>query len=198
MRQVNVSLPDDLRAKLDAASAAAGHTLGTEIRNRLERSFDWGRFNIPTQMLLQLIGNLALFSKAQTGRDWRDDAAANFVFRRAVAILLARLKPEGEPVLNPAELPPNRPVHCDDLEGMAALEAMAAGLEAIIAHGRTLTGDEQRDLSTKYRPSLDNLGPATAALFRDMGWKDPKAPSEETPPPAPRSRLRKPKQEGPK
>jgi hypothetical protein len=176
MRQVNISLPDDLRAKLDAASTAAGRGLAEEIRDRLARSFDWGRFDPTTQRLMEIIGTLAVWTKAQTGRYWREDAAANFVFRRAVAIFLARLKPEGEPALDPAELPPNRPVHSDDLE------AMATGLEAIIAHGRLLEPDEQLALLKRGEQVKQQRDHLKKVL--------------ETPPPAPaRSRLLKPKQE---
>jgi hypothetical protein len=174
MRQVNISLPDDLRARLDAASAAGGRGLAEEIRDRLAQSFAWGRFDPPTQGLMELIGTLALFAKAQIGREL-EDPAVHFVFRRAVAILLARLKPEGEPVL-PAELPPNRPVHSDDLEGMAA------GLEAIIAHGRELTTGEQLELLKRAE--------------QEQQQRDRLRKVFEAPPPAPRSHMRKPKAKG--
>src|SRR5262249_15593412 len=38
-KQMGVALPDDLRAKLDAAAVESGISLAEEIRRRLERSF---------------------------------------------------------------------------------------------------------------------------------------------------------------
>jgi hypothetical protein len=176
MRQVNVSLPDDLRAELDAASAAAGHTLATEIRNRLQRSIANDRLGGPNQRFMQLIGLLGFLTRQQTGHMWHEHAAAHFVFRGAIEILLGRMKPAGNPVLDPAELPADRPVAVTDLE------AMAAGLEAIISHGRMLQEGEQlllREWEEERRQQLDQF----KKIF-------------ETPPPAPRSHMRKPKPEG--
>ena len=178
MRQVNVSLPDDLRAKLDAASSAAGHTLATEIRDRLERSFALVQPDVQTQGLMNLIGFLSLLTRQQTGRAWHEHAFAHELFRQAIALLLGRpgVKPEGQPVLDPAELPANRPVAAADIE------AMAAGLEAIVSHGRMLQEGEQlllREWEEERRQG--------AKRYEKMMF--------ETPPPAPRSRLRKPKEE---
>jgi hypothetical protein len=141
MRQVNVSLPDDLRAKLDAAADAANRGLAEEIRDRLQESFDWGRFDAPTRSLLSRIGFLASLTRPQTGRDWFNHAGAHHVFRRAIEILLGRSKPEGKPVLSAAELPADRPVVVTDLE------AMAAGLEAIVSLNRPLHADEHQRVS---------------------------------------------------
>jgi hypothetical protein len=189
MKPLKVALPPDLRDRLERSAAEHGHSLGLEIRDRVARSFAWEQFDPQTQVLMLLIGRLAFLAKLQTGRDWFAHAFAHGVLKQAITSLLARWKPKGDPMLDPSELPANRPVASDDMTGIG----MGIGLEAIVSFDRPLTGDEQRDPSAKYRPSLDGLGPATAALFRSMGWKDPKAPSEETPPPAPRSRLRKPK-----
>ena len=38
MKQLKISLADDLRRHLEAVSAAAGHSLAEEIRRRLERN----------------------------------------------------------------------------------------------------------------------------------------------------------------
>ena len=132
MRQVNVSLPDDLRTKLDAAANAAGHTLGTEIRLCIQRAHSWEQFDPQTQRLMLLIGQIAVGTERQTGRTWWHHPAAYFVFRRTIEILLDRNKPPGEPRINPNELPPNRPVAVTDLE------QAAAGLEALITHGHPL------------------------------------------------------------
>jgi len=175
MRQVNVSLPDNLRAELDAASAAAGHTLGTEIRNRLQGSISFERLGVENEGFMQLIGLLGFLTRKQTGHMWHKHAAAHFVFRRAIEMLLGRMKPAGD-VVPFDELPTDRPVAVTDLE------AMAAGLEAIISHGRMLQEGEQlllREWEEERRQQLDQF----KKIF-------------ETPPPAPRSHMRKPKPEG--
>jgi hypothetical protein len=191
MKPLKVALPPDLRDRLERSAAEHGHSLGLEIRARIEQSFAWGQFDPRTQVLMLRTGLLASLTKPQTGFDWFAHAFAHGVLKEAITPLLARWKPKGDAMLDPSELPANRPVASDDMTGMGI------GLEAIVSFDRPLTGDEQRDLSAKYRPaSLDDLAPATAALFRSMGFptKEPEAPSANLPPAsAPRSRLRKPK-----
>jgi len=176
MRQVNVSLPDDLRAELDAASAAAGHTLATEIRNRLQRSIANDRLGGPNQRFMQLIGLLGFLTRQQTGHMWHEHAAAHFVFRGAIEILLGRMKPAGD-VVPFDELPTDRPVAVTDLE------AMAAGLEAIISHGRMLQEDEQL-LLREWEEERRQAG----KRFEKMMFETPR-------PPPWRSPMRKPKDE---
>jgi hypothetical protein len=130
MRQVNVGLPDDLRARLDEASSAANRGLAEEIRDRLAQSFVGQEIDDATKMLLAQIGRLGSLMRPQTGHDWAANAGSHHVFQQAVALLLARNKPAGDPKLNPAELPADRPV------AVTNLEAMAAGLEAIVSADR--------------------------------------------------------------
>jgi hypothetical protein len=178
MRQVNVSLPDDLRAKLDAASDAAGHTLGEEIRRDLDQAFFWSQFDEPTRLLMARVGFAALLSKAQTGRAWHAHAAAHHVFRQTIVSLLARRKPAGEPVLDPAELPANRLVASTDLT------EMGIALEALISLGRPLSVEEQQDLHTRLHGD-------------DAYWRALLQPLVDgtSPPPSARSRLHKKEQE---
>jgi hypothetical protein len=178
MRQVNVSLPDGLRAKLDAASDAAGHTLGEEIRRDLEQAFFWRQFDEPTRLLMAQIGFAAMLSKAQVGREWREHPAAHHVFRQTIVSLLTRRKPAGEATIDPAELPPNRPVASTDLT------EMGIALEALISLGRPLSDQEQHDLHERLHKD-------------DAHWRALLQPLVDgTPPPPPaRSRLRKPKGE---
>jgi hypothetical protein len=55
MRQLKVSLPDDLRAKLDKASESSGKSLGDEIRTRLERTFHEDAVDGPTRNLIEAV-----------------------------------------------------------------------------------------------------------------------------------------------
>jgi hypothetical protein len=183
MQQLKVSLPDEMRARLDAAASAAGHTLGEEIRLCIQRAYSWEQFDAPTQVLMHLIGRLAAVTEVQTGRTWWHDPAAYYVFRSAAAILLGRRKPEGELVsleLDPAELPANRPVAVTDLN------QMAAGLEAIVSMDRALSADDQLELLKRAEQTRQG-GQGVKRLFEKMGF--------ETPPPPTRSRVRKPKGE---
>jgi hypothetical protein len=168
-KQLKVALDDPLRQRLDAASAKAGHSLGTEIRYRLERSFASEQFDVATKLLMHHIGRLSVLTLQQTGRHWLGHAGAHAVFRRAIELLLNRRRPEGKAELDPAELPPDRPVAVT-----TDLEAAAAGLEAIVSID-PLTAEEMQHAKRALRAH----GNALAELAS-----------------APRSRPRKPKPEG--
>jgi hypothetical protein len=151
MKQLNVSLPDDLRDRLETARTAAGRSLGEEIRERLQQSFFWEQFDVQTRLLLVEIGRLAVLTQAQTGSTWHSHAGASSVLRHAITALLARHRPKGEAVFGPDELPPNRPVASDDVE------AMGLGLEAIVSFNRPLTDEEQRKVQEQNRSSKEML-----------------------------------------
>jgi hypothetical protein len=128
VKQLKVSLPDALREQLDAASAKSGNSVSELIRLCVQRAYSQ-QLDPPTLRLIHLIGALAVGTERQRGRPWHADPAAHFVFQRAIEILLGRRKPAGDLVpLDPAELPADRPVAIT-----TDLEAMAAGLEAIIS-----------------------------------------------------------------
>jgi hypothetical protein len=128
VKQLKVSLPDALRELLDAVSAKSGNSVSELIRVCVQRAYSQ-QLDPPTQRLMHLIGALAVGAERQVGKPWHADPAAHFVFQRAIEILLGRRKPAGDLVpLNPAELPTDRPVAIT-----TDLEAMAAGLEAIIS-----------------------------------------------------------------
>jgi hypothetical protein len=178
MQQLKVSLPDDMRARLDAASTAAGRTLGEEIRRGLEEAFFWGQFDPFTRLLMAQIGFAAQLTKAQTGRDWQEHAGAHRVFQQTISSLLARRKPAGEEAIAASELPQNRPV------GSADLTEMGIALEAMISFGRPLSDQEQHDLHERLHKD-------------DAHWRALLQPLMDgtRPPPPPRSHMRKPKGE---
>src|SRR5438128_1680405 len=129
-RQMGVGLPDDLRAQLEAASAAGGHSVAEEIRRRLERTFEDEGIDPETRKLMAAIGSLTTLVRLQTGHAWHSHAAANRVLRHAITARLARLKPSGEAVFAPDELPSARLVAA----GSDDPEAMGLGLEAVDFH----------------------------------------------------------------
>jgi hypothetical protein len=126
VKQLKVSLPDDLREQLDADSAKSGNSVSELIRLCVQRAY-LQQLDPPTQRLMQLIGALAVGIERQMGRPWHSQPAAHFVFQRAVEILLVQRKPEGQLAL-PAKLPADRPVAVT-----TDFEAMAAGLAALIS-----------------------------------------------------------------
>jgi hypothetical protein len=179
MKPLKVALPSDLRDRLERSAAEHGHSLGLEIRERIEQSFGWEQFDPQTHLLLLLIGRLAFLTKPQTGHAWHEHPGAAKVFQQAVVSLLARWRPKGDPVLDPATLPPNRPVALDDIEGMGI------ALEAIVSFDRPLTGDEQRGIYERLHKD-------------DAHWwalLQPLMEGTRPLPPSSRSRLRKPKGE---
>jgi hypothetical protein len=143
MKPLKVALPPDLRSRLEGAAVGHGHSIGEEVRARVQESFDREELGPHAQSLLLLIGRLAALTKLQTGRDWFADPGAAKVFQEAVVSLLVRWRPKGDAALDPATLPPNRPVALDDVTGMGiALEAIAsfqadAQIDRQLANGPT-------------------------------------------------------------
>jgi hypothetical protein len=95
MKQLKISIPDDLRAQLDAASARGGRSLGQVIRERLERSFaDDAAFDPVTRELIAGIINLAAAVQADLGAQWHSSPANYEAFAAAVAQRIAGYKPK--------------------------------------------------------------------------------------------------------
>jgi hypothetical protein len=95
MKQLKVSLPDDLRARLDAASAESGRSLGDEIRTRVEQSFEQAAVAKPTRDLQEAVARMAAEIERETSRAWHQHAGAHATLRQAILSRLARLKPKG-------------------------------------------------------------------------------------------------------
>jgi hypothetical protein len=93
MRQVNVSLPDDLRAKLDAVVAKSGNSLGEEIRQRLERTIEQDAVDPVTRELLAGIVNLAATVQADLCTAWHSHQEVHGAFAAAIAQRLAAYQP---------------------------------------------------------------------------------------------------------
>jgi len=158
MTQLKVSLPDDLRSWLEAAVEGTGRSLGDEIRQRLEATFDREeKLDNQTLRLAYAIDRLASYVFLQTNHRWYDHAAANRVMRHAITARLARLRPEGDPVFQPDELPKHRLVAA----GSDDPEAMGLGLEALEFH----TPPENK-MTPEQRRRFDQLQAETDAEIR--------------------------------
>ena len=128
MGQLKITLPDDLRADLDAACAASGFSLAEEIRSRVERTLKEDAIDPVTRSLMNYVVRLANLIKAQTNRlDWYSHPAAHRTFRYGLVARLAHIQPEGEPLFGPGDLPPP-PIRLVIGEGP---EAIGQALEAL-------------------------------------------------------------------
>ena len=110
MRQLKISLTDDLFRHLEMVSTAAGHSLASEIRRRLERTFAQEGSDPQTDELLTAIQSFAVLVKCETGHAWHTHAGANEAFRRAIDLRLTRRKPSGSAAFNPGSLPSRRSI----------------------------------------------------------------------------------------
>jgi hypothetical protein len=153
-RQMGVALSDDLRDRLEKSADAAGHSVGEEIRQRLERTFAEDDARDPeTRKLISAIADLAIWVRIQTNRDWHSHPAANRVLRDAITTYLARLKPSGEPVFAPGELPTVRLVAA----GSDDPEAMGLALEALVFHTPPMTPERQRLLDATRAKAIHEM-----------------------------------------
>jgi hypothetical protein len=92
MKRLKVSLPGELRARLDAASAESGRSLADEIRMRVEASFAREAVDKPTRDFLDGLALMPAEIERETGAAWHSHAGAFAVFRQAILSRLARLK----------------------------------------------------------------------------------------------------------
>ena len=148
MKQLKASVPDYLQEELERAASASGSSLSEEIRRRLEFSFKAEGVGPEDRDLIVAISDLMRFVRIQTGHEWHQHAAAHRALRHAITARLARLKPEGEPVFGPGQLPTNQLVASDDPE------TMGLGLEAIHFHTPQMSLEQSHELFEKTRRKL--------------------------------------------
>jgi hypothetical protein len=89
MKKLQISLPDDLRDRLDAVIAKSGNSLGEEIRQRLERSLNQD-VDPKTGQLLDGIRDLAGLTLADTGHAWHKHPAASRILYLEIRARLSR------------------------------------------------------------------------------------------------------------
>jgi hypothetical protein len=141
VKQLKISLPEELRAQLDQASAASGVSVAEEIRRRIEASFEQDGIDPATRELQDYIVRLAVMVRLQTNHlDWFIHPGAHRSFRFGITSRLARLKPEGEPVFGPDDLPKVKLVEAE------SPEAVGQALESIDHHTPPLDPEKLRIL----------------------------------------------------
>jgi hypothetical protein len=114
MERINVSLPPELRSRLDAASAESGKSVADEIRSRVEWMFALDAFepvDKPTLDLMRSVATMAAELERETGTPWHAHAGSHAVLRQELLSRLARLKPEGDRAFGPR---PHRAEPYDD------------------------------------------------------------------------------------
>ena len=154
MKQLKISLSDDLRARLETISAAAGNSVAEEIRQRVERTIAQDA-DPPTGKLLAAIDRFAVLVKLQTNYRWHDHAAAGRVFRRMITARLARLGIKSpfsnEAVFQPGELPTALLVNSEHPD------EMGTALEAVEFHTPQMTAERQRKIEEADRALRQEL-----------------------------------------
>ena len=119
MKQMKVALPDDLRARLDAASEKSGRSVAEEIRARVEQSFTRDAVvDKPTRDFLEGVALMAAEIELETGAAWHKHAGAHEVFVQAVVSRLDGLKPKGSATFGER---PHATVFNDDPTQLGAL-----------------------------------------------------------------------------
>jgi hypothetical protein len=149
-------LEDQLRERLEKASAAAGCSVGEEIRRRLERTFDQDA-DPETSKLLAAIGDFTIWVINYTGHRWHEHRAATRVLRRAI---LARLTRHwGESIEHAVFAPGEKKsvlVDSDDPD------TLGLSLEATHFQLPPMTEERKRELSEQFKREL---------LERHPEWK---------------------------
>lgn len=111
MQRLKVALPEDLRARLDAASAKSGQSVAEEIRSRVEASFAQEAVDKATRDLLDGVARMPAEIELETGAAWHKHPGAWAVLRAAILSRLQRIKPKGATTFGPR---PHQVVPGDD------------------------------------------------------------------------------------
>ena len=92
-KQMGVALPDDLRAELAAASAAANISIAEEIRRRLETSFENDARDYETRALVIFAIWIANDITAQTGAVWHATQKGRQAVAAGIRLYLETMMP---------------------------------------------------------------------------------------------------------
>jgi hypothetical protein len=88
-KQLNVALPDIVRAQLEAASKEAGHSIAEEVRQRLERSFFGDTpMDGKTRDLATAVGRFARLLEHDRGAAWHADRTTHTALGELIAMWL--------------------------------------------------------------------------------------------------------------
>jgi hypothetical protein len=131
-----LTLPEEVRRRVEKAARKAGHGITEEIGQRLERTLRNDAIDPETRKLTDTIGLLAHLVKIQTGHAWFSHPGAASVMKHAIDERLARTKGgSGEAVFGPDELPPNEKRY---LGAISDDPRVMGSILAGVAHGLVL------------------------------------------------------------
>ena len=118
MQRLKIALPDELRARLDAASAKSGQSVAEEIRSRVEASFAREAADKPSADFLADLALMPAEIELETGAAWHVHAGSHATFTRAILSRLLRFKPKGSMTFGPR---PHATVSNDDPNDLGVL-----------------------------------------------------------------------------
>jgi hypothetical protein len=95
MQRLKIALPDELRARLDAASAKSGQSVAEEIRSRVEASFAREVGDAATRDFVEGAALMAAEIEREFGAAWHKHAGAHEMFTLTILARLKALKPQG-------------------------------------------------------------------------------------------------------
>jgi hypothetical protein len=147
MKQLKASVPDYLQEQLELAASASGSSLSEEIRRRLEDSFKVDGLRLEDRALIAAVAKLIGLVRVQTGHEWNQHPGSHRTLCDAIATKLARLKPEGDPVFGPDELPKSRLV----APGSDDPKTMGVALEAMVFHPPEISLEQLFEMLQKPR-----------------------------------------------
>jgi len=171
MPQLKVTIPEDLRARLDAASAESGDSLAGEIRDRLEQVLrDEIEFDERTRKLGRDVMLLSRLIERHAQVPWHDHAAARTAFAFAFSRYLEGLTPQPD---GPGEIAPamSRP-------GQA--EAVGRVIAVNFLHDRAL--DDRIEKTNLPKMSVKQLKQLKRNLGEPGNW-EPRLEMVKMPPP---------------
>jgi plasmid stability protein len=151
MKKLQVSLPDDLRGRIEAAAAKSGNSLGEEIRQRLERTLTQDA-DPETSKLFAALTDFPALVRGYTGYRWHEHRAATRVFRRAILARLMRHwgKSVEQEVFAPGELKP-RMVDTDDPD------TIGISLEAAHFQLPPMTEERRREIDAAIERTMQEV-----------------------------------------
>src|SRR6516225_8650854 len=94
-----VVLPRELLERLKSDAEKLDHGLSTEIRQRLQLTYDWAglpKEDVETDDLIASIKSLAVNLAGDLGKKWHEHAYALAAFKAGVEAFLAQYKPKGD------------------------------------------------------------------------------------------------------
>ena len=95
MQRLKIALPDELRARLDAASVKSGQSVAEEIRSRVEASFAREVADATTRDFLEGVALMPAEIEREFGAAWDRHAGAHEMFTQTILARLKLLKPKG-------------------------------------------------------------------------------------------------------